>query len=223
MTDGPGMTTGELLTNFPFNNHPGRMQSVSVIESPEAAIIALDPRRSRLLASLAGAPASATTLAKRLGLPRQQVNYHVRELESRGLVELVEERPRRGVTERIVRASAASYLVSPSALGDAAAAPEQVPEADRLSARYLVALAGRAIREVGDMLRRASGRTVPTLSLDAEIRFRSAAERAAFTDELTRAVTGLVAAYHHEDAEGGRWHRLVILAHPRPNPEGDTR
>ncbi len=195
------------------------MHSVSVIDSPEAAIVALDPRRSRLLASLAGAPASATTLAKRFGLPRQQVNYHLRELESRGLVELVEERPRRGVTERIVQASAASYLVSPAAMGAAAAAPEQVPETDRLSARYLVALAGRAIREVGDMLRRAGGRTVPTLSLDTEIRFRSAADRAAFTDELSRAVAGLVAQYHDEGATGGRWHRLVILAHPRPNPK----
>jgi DNA-binding transcriptional ArsR family regulator len=65
------------------------MLEVAVIEDPGAAEISLDPVRTRLLAELAG-PASATTLAARLGLPRQKVNYHLRTLEQHGLVELVE-------------------------------------------------------------------------------------------------------------------------------------
>ena len=194
------------------------MESVSVISSPKTAIVALDPTRSSLLASLREEPGSAATLAKRRGMPRQRVNYHLRELESHGLVELVEERRRRGMVERIMRPSAASYLVSPAALGRAAASPETVPAADRLSARYLVALAGRAIREVGDLLNKASAarRSLPSLALDADLRFRSAADRAAFAEELTQAVTSLAAKYHDEAAAGGRWHRLVVFAHPRP-------
>ena len=96
--------------------------------------------------------------------------------------------------------------------------PETVPAADRLSARYLVALAGRAIREVGDLLNKASAarRSLPSLALDADLRFRSAADRAAFAEELTQAVTSLAAKYHDEAAAGGRWHRLVVFAHPRP-------
>lgn len=190
------------------------MLGVEVIEEPGAAVVALDPMRSRLLALLAEEPASATQLASRLGLARQKVNYHLRALEKHRLVELVEERQRRGVTERVVRASARAYAVSPAALGAAATDPDRAP--DRLSARYLVAVAARAVHEVGALGRRAeqAGRPLATLTLDAEIRFRSAAERAAFADDLTRAVTALAASYHDESASGGRWHRLVVLAHP---------
>lgn len=87
-----------------------------------------------------------------------------------------------------------------------------------MSARYLVALAGRTIREVGELLGRASAarRSLPTLSVDVDLRFRSAADRAAFADELADAVMALAAKYHDEAAAGGRWHRLVVLAHPRP-------
>ena len=60
------------------------------------------------------------------------------------------------------------------------------------------------------------GKRVAALSVDTEIRFRSAVERAAFTDELAAAVTGLVARYHDASAPGGRVHRLVAVAHPLP-------
>ena len=42
---------------------------------------------------------------------------------------------------------------------------------------------------------------------------RSAADRAAFADDLTAAVLDLSARYHHDD---GRPHRLVVAAHPLP-------
>lgn len=87
---------------------------VAVIEEPAAAEASLDPIRSRILAALAE-PGSAAMLAGRLGLPRQKVNYHLKELERHGLVELAEERRKGNVTERIYRATAASYVISPSA------------------------------------------------------------------------------------------------------------
>ena len=61
-------------------------------------------------------------LADRVGLARQKVNYHLRELERHGLVELVEERRKGNMTERVLRATAASYVISPAAL--AAVAPD---------------------------------------------------------------------------------------------------
>jgi hypothetical protein len=114
-------------------------------------------------------------------------------------------------------ASAASYLVSPQALGPAAADPGRTR--DRLSASYLIALAARIVREVSDLGRKAreTGKRLPTLSIDAEVRFRSAADRAAFTGELTEAVTRLLARYHDERAPGGRSHRLVVVSHPLPH------
>jgi DNA-binding transcriptional ArsR family regulator len=191
------------------------MLDVEVIEEPAAAAVALDPVRARLLAELAE-PASAATLAARVGLARQKVNYHLRTLEAHGLVEVAGERRWGGLTERLLVATAASYVVSPGALGDASVDPGRAR--DRLSARFLIALAARIVREVAGLARRAerTGQRLPVLALDTEIRFRSAAERAAFTDELTAAVTGLVSRYHDHAAPGGRSHRLLVAAHPLP-------
>jgi len=191
------------------------MLDVQVIDDPAVATVALEPIRSRLLSHMA-TPASAATLATRVGLTRQKVNYHLNTLESHGLVRLAEERKWGGLTERLLVATATSYVVSPSALGPVAADPNR--EMDRLSASYLVALGARVVREVGDLVRRAdeAGKRLATLSVDTEVRFRSAADRAAFTAELTEAVTKLVAKYHDESAPGGRAHRLVVVAHPVP-------
>ena len=188
------------------------MLDVEVIDTPAAAAAALDPVRSRVLAALAE-PGSATTVARALGLPRQKVNYHLRALETQGLVTMVSVRARRGLTERMLQATAASYVVSPAALGDAASTPDRT---DRLSSRYLIALAARMVREVATLARRAeaAGRPLATLAIDTEIRFASAVDRAAFTRDLAEAVTALAARYHDEAADGGRWHRLVVAAHP---------
>ena len=192
------------------------MLSLEVIDDPAAATVALDPVRSRLLAELAE-PASAASLAGRVGLARQKVNYHLRTLEAHGLVRVASKRQWGGLTERLLVATAASYVVSPAAMGPAAADPGR--ETDRLSASYLIALAARVIREVGRFLRLAqeTGKRLATLSIDAEVRFRSAADRAAFAQELTDTVNTLVSRYHDPMAAGGRAHRLVVLAYPTPS------
>jgi DNA-binding transcriptional ArsR family regulator len=125
------------------------MFEVAVIEDPAAAEVSLDPVRARLLAELAE-PGSATTLAARMGLARQKVNYHLRALERHGLVELVEERRKGSVTERVMRAAAASYVISPAAL--AAVAPDPTRSPDQLSARWLLAVAARLVRDVGALI-----------------------------------------------------------------------
>ena len=196
------------------------MLEVAVIDDPAAATVALEPVRSRLLSELAE-PASAATLATRLGIARQKVNYHLRALESHRLVRVSKKRKWGGLTERLMVATAASYIVSPSAMGPVATDAERTRArgADRLSASYLIALAARIIREVGALLRRSEeiDKRLPTLSLDTEIRFRSAAARAAFSDDLTKAITTLAAHYHDESAPGGRTHRLMVVAYPLPH------
>ena len=191
------------------------MLDIQVISDPAAATVALEPMRSRLLSEMA-APASAATLAARVGLARQKVNYHLNALEAHGLVRLAEERKWGGLTERLLVATAASYVVSPGALGPVAIDPDR--QVDRLSASYLVALGARVVREVGDLVRRAkeARKRLATLAVDAEVRFRSPADRAAFSAELTEAITKLVSKYHDESAPGGRAHRLVVVAHPLP-------
>lgn len=186
------------------------MQELSVIDDPAAAGVCLDPVRARLLAELV-VPGSATTLAAKVGLARQKVNYHLRTLEQHGLVELVAERRRGNMTERVMQATAASYVLAPGALApDAAHAP------DRLSARWLVAVAARTVREVGALIAGASaaGQRLATFAADGEVRFASAADRAAFAEELAAAVTALVAKYHDDTAPAGRPHRVVVAVHP---------
>ncbi|MBL0171993.1 MAG: helix-turn-helix transcriptional regulator [Gemmatimonadaceae bacterium] len=191
------------------------MLDIQVIDDPAAATVALEPMRSRLLSELA-VPASAAALATRVGLARQKVNYHLRALEAHGLVRLAEERQWGGLTERLLVATAASYVVSPGALGPIAVDPNR--DVDRLSASYLIALGARVVREVGDLMRRANaaGKRIATLAVDTEIRFRSPTDRAAFSHELAQTIATLVSKYHDESAPGGRAHRLVVVAHPLP-------
>jgi DNA-binding transcriptional ArsR family regulator len=191
------------------------MIDIEVITDPSVAVAALDPIRSQLLAELAE-PASAAIVAARLGLPRQKVNYHVRALEACGLVEVADKRQWGGLTERLLVLSAKSFVVSPEAFGAVAADPKR--SKDQLAASYLIALGARIVREVGDLWKRArkADKQLATLSIDSEIRFASPAARAAFTNELTQAITELVSRYHDANSSAGRNHRLVIVSHPMP-------
>jgi len=195
------------------------MFDIAVIDDPAAAEVSLNPIRARLLADLAE-PGSATMLAARVGLARQKVNYHLRELERHGLVELVEERRKGNVTERMLRATAASYVISPAAL--AAVQPDPARSPDRLSARWLLAVAAKLVRDVGTLITGAgrAGKPLATFAMDGTVRFASAADRAAFAEELAAAVTALVGKYHDEVAPNGRAHRLVVAVHPDvPTPQ----
>jgi DNA-binding transcriptional ArsR family regulator len=209
------------LTKLLVKDHDGRVLEVEVIADPATAVVALDPVRSRLLAELAE-PASAAALATRVGIARQKVNYHLRALEQRQLVTVAGERKWGGLTERLLVATAASYVVSPGALGAAGTDPGRTR--DRLSASYLIALAARTVREVGELwsAARANDKRLATLSLDTTVRFRSAADRADFTRELSESVTALAARYHDGAAPGGRAHRVVVAAYPAPNNQEEA-
>jgi DNA-binding transcriptional ArsR family regulator len=191
---------------------------VAVIEDPTAAEVSLDPIRARLLAELAE-PSSASSVAARIGLPRQKVNYHLRTLEEHGLVELVEERRKGNMTERVLQATALSYVISPAAMNGVEPDPSRGP--DRLSARWLIAVASKLVRDVGELVAGASKarKRLATFAMDGEIRFASAADRAAFAEELATAVTSLVSKYHDEAAPRGRDHRVVVAVHPSLKPD----
>ena len=189
------------------------MQDVAVIENAAAAAASLDPLRARLLRELA-TPSSAAGLAAKVGLPRQKVNYHLRSLEEHGLVALVEERRKGNVMERVLQATAASYVISPAAL--AVVQPDPGHLRDRFSAYWLLALASRMVREVGRLIAGAAAarKQLATFAVDGEIAFASAASRAAFAEELGAEVARLAAKYHDAAAPGARRHRLVVALHP---------
>jgi DNA-binding transcriptional ArsR family regulator len=186
---------------------------LAVVSRDRAAGALVDPTRRRILAALQ-TPGSATTVAREVGLSRQLTNYHVRALERAGLVQQVGRRPRRGLEERIVRATAAHYLISPTAMGSPGETPQDL--GDRFSATYQVAVAARTIHEVAELAARArdAGKRLTTLTLDTSVTFASPKAREDFGNELVNAVNRLVARYHDEQAPDGRQYRLFLGAHP---------
>jgi len=201
---------------------------IQVIQSADTAATLFSPARMRILEHLSK-PDSAAGVARRLELPRQQIGYHLRELEQAGLVELVEERRKGNCIERVVRTAAQSFVISPIALGKLGSIePGKIDPAqrdppqqrDRFSAAYLVSLAARAIRDLAVIFTRAqkspdkSKKRVSTMALEVEIRFASAESRNAFTEELAEHVARLAAKYHDESAHGGRKFRFFGGVYP---------
>jgi len=187
--------------------------ALDFIADPRRAATLLDPLRIRLVEQLRE-PDSATGLARRLKLPRQKVNYHLRELERDGFVKLVEERRKGNCIERIVRATARYYLITPAVLGGLAGDAMEIQ--DRMSSAYLVAVAARAIRDIADLRHRAreAGKRLATMTMETEIAFASPELRAAFAEELTAEVARLVAKYHNEDAPGARRFKFLLAGYP---------
>jgi DNA-binding transcriptional ArsR family regulator len=190
------------------------VNAVEVIrETERAASLFHHPLRLRLLEQLRE-PDSASGLARRLGIGRQVVNYHLRVLEKAGVLAFVDERQKGGMMERRLQASAQSYLISSEALGALEPDPKRIR--DRLSWGYLVATAGKVIRDLGILRQRADrvGKRLPTLTLETEVRFASASDRDAFTQELSAAVAALAVKYHNEHPPHGRLFRFVLGAYP---------
>lgn len=194
-----------------------RSSGLHVIEETHGASRLMNPLRLRILEGV-GDGDSAAGVARRLALPRQKVNYHLRELERAGLVELAEERRKGNCTERIVRRRADCYLVNPALLGTLAADPDRIP--DRLSAAHVVAVAARTIQEIAALRIGAerAGKKLATLSIQAEVRFATPDARRAFAEELTDSIARLVAKHHDEHAAGGRAFRVTLAAYPRVTP-----
>lgn len=201
---------------------PVAATAVEVIRAPQRAAALLHPARLRILELLA-TPNSAAGLARQMELPRQRVNYHLRELEQEGLVELVEERRKGNCMERVVRASAETFLISPEALGGVWADPGKIR--DRFSWAYLVAVAARAIRDLGILRGRADAaqQKLATFTLETEVVFATAADRDAFTRDVATCIASLSVKYHQELAPQGRRFRFFLGAYPAITKDEEGR
>lgn len=192
-----------------------------VRETAQAATLLYHPLRLKILAALLE-PDSATGVARRMKLPRQTVNYHVRELARARLLARAGRRRRRRLYEQYYVATARGYMLSPELLGNLAADPAQV--ADTLSAKYLLGLASKLQVELARSVEHASaaGKRIATLSINTELRFVSPEQRAAFTEELQRAIVDVVARHSSPfsrpdgTAGDGRPFRLVLGCYPIP-------
>ena len=175
-----------------------------LLQEPERVRTALSPLRRTLLARLRE-PSSATRLAAELSLPRQRVNYHLRELERAGLVELVEERQRRGCIERVLVAR--EFVVDPAVIGEATEAQ------DAFAAAHLVNAAAGVVRDVARMQAAAEdeGQRLLTFTIESEVGFAEPQDLDRFVEALARTIAAF-------DAPGRRY-RVVVGGHPAPAKE----
>jgi DNA-binding transcriptional ArsR family regulator len=185
---------------------------VQVLTDTSQLAAALSPLRLRVLREMQE-PQSATTLSPRLGLSRQTLNYHLRELEREGFLEVVEQRPRRGCIERMLKVTSRAFVVNPALLGALSDDPDQAR--DRFSTAFLLATATRLIRDVALLGTRAQAvdQRLATFTMDTEVGFASPAAYRAFTEELAAAVTTLAARHDSSTAKSRRF-RVVIGSHP---------
>lgn len=191
---------------------------IDVIDEPKRARVLLEETRMTLLQNLSE-PSSPSALAARLDLPRQRVNYHLKELASQNLIVLVSEKIKGNVRERIYRRTGDSYAISSAALGPLGSSTSQIK--DRFSSAYQIALASQAVRDLGAMQvdAQAAGQTLATLSLDVKVRFASAEKRNQFSEELAAALADLVRKYQDDEAPTGRSFQFYMGAYP--TPKGD--
>ena len=185
---------------------------MELLGDPDQLRTALDPLRRRLLERLR-TPASATELAAELDMPRQKLNYHLRRLESAGLLELVETRRRRGCTERVMQTCAGVFVVDPDVLG-----PPPATDSARHAADHLVGVATQTVRDVVRMQGAAdrTGTRLLTYTLESEVRFASPSDVHRFTEALAEAIATVAEQF---DSPDGRRYRVVAGGYPAPHSE----
>src|SRR6202451_1761434 len=163
----------------------------------------LHPLRLRILDALRE-PDSASGLARRFRLPRQKMNYHVRELARTHFLERAGQRRRGNMIERRYRTTAQGYVLSPELLGKMGVPREHAE--DVLSAAYLLGIMAMAQAELARASREAAAqrKRLTTLSVSSELRFESAEQRAKFAAALRRSVIEVIGRYAspHTMADG---------------------
>ncbi|MGE5925844.1 MAG: helix-turn-helix domain-containing protein [Gemmatimonadota bacterium] len=188
--------------------------ALALIDESAPAASLLEPTRLQLLERLRE-PGSAAEVARSLGLPRQRVGYHVRELQKQGLLREVGTRRKGTATERLLQTTARHYLISPEVLGALGADPDEIR--DRLSSSYLVAVAAETIRAVSRLRAGAerAGKKLPTLTLHVDVRFGTAERQQQFARELSETLAALVQRHHDPEGPDGRTFTFAVLGHPR--------
>jgi DNA-binding transcriptional ArsR family regulator len=195
------------------------MQDTLFIEVAGQAEALFHPLRIEVLKRLSE-PHSCPEVARELGETTQKVYYHVKILESSGLVDKVEERRVRGIMEGLYRARARSYWLSPHLVGRIGGTERA---RDRMSLGFLLTLAEEIQIDVA-RLGEKRGETIPSLGLSLRIALENRQERAAFLSELTELVQTLARKYGVENEErSGETFQLSLVCYPKSDAKKEER
>jgi len=185
---------------------------VKVVDDPDGLQALAHPIRVQILEALR-TPQSAASVARQIGQARQNVTYHVKELERAGLVRKAAERRNGNFIESLFESVAGTFVVSPrAAWGD-----ERRIEAmrEQLSLERLVVLGERLGKDATELLDRAAfdGEEIASASVEAEVSFSSEEARAAFLNEYLAAVGPLLKKYGRRK---GTPYRVAVAVYPDP-------
>ncbi len=192
------------------------MDSRSKTVTDPLAIEALaHPIRRRVLEALRS-PSSAASVAREIGLPRQKVNYHLKELARANLVRATGERRKGHLIEKLYEAVAGTFLVSPKVAWDNENRERVLNE--QISLRHLVAVGAQLQQDAIGLVDRAAfdDEEIPSASVEAEVYFADEQARSGFMEEYLASIGPLLTKY---GAKEGRQFRVVLATYP--NPEED--
>ena len=178
--------------------------AVESVDSARRASALLNPMRLRLL-RLAQEPASATELARRLDLPRQRVNYHVRELARAGFLRPAGPPPQAQLDRAALRRDG-PLLRRSRRRCSGRCRPTGAPSQDTASTDYLLALSEQVRSDVSRVEEEArkprAARQHALAQVPVPVRLPGAARR----------------VRRGAPAGGRRRHRAALLARPRLPP-----
>jgi DNA-binding transcriptional ArsR family regulator len=189
-----------------------RARAVRTIDSPDELQALAHPLRVQILDALRS-PDSAAGVARRLGVARQKVNYHLKELERVGLVVARGERRTGNFVEALYQSNARTLVVSPrAAWGD----PRRLAAlTDQIALEQLITLGERLARDAAVLLDRAAfdGEEIASVAVDAEVRLADERSRTAFLQEYLAAIGPVLKKY---GTGSGAPYRVALATYPDP-------
>jgi DNA-binding transcriptional ArsR family regulator len=176
------------------------VKRVAVIDDLETLQLIAEPTRAAIVELLAE-PRSATQLAAALDVPRTRLYHHLGLLESKGLIEEVDQRRAGALTERVYRVTAKDFRASKRLLrsGNADVITTLLFDTTKSDFRRAVE-AGDIDLDAGEL---AMGRSIASLSPEQAAEF--AAELAALVERYDAA---------HDQADEPRPFALVWALYP---------
>ncbi len=194
------------------------MQEVLYIEDVDQAAALLKPLRIEML-RLMDHPRTCLELGKIFGETPQKINYHIKALQSAGLVEQVGERRIRGTVEGSYQARARSYWLASDLVGQIGGA--DIAQ-DQASLRHLLSLTEEMRGDIGHLAQKV-GRDMPSLGLSLHVELDDESRRAEFMADVQKMAQILARKYGtsagadgDNDAQSSKpLFRLVLACYPK--------
>lgn len=193
------------------------MLETYTVESPDQAMVLLNPLRAEILSILSD-PSSAAEVGRKIDEPPQRVNYHLKALEKVGLVQKVGTRQVRNLVEVLYQAIAKTFILS-ELLGWS---PETVQRLkDQSSLAHLVTTAERIKKDALLLLERTDhNEEIPSATLQSKVHLPTEDMRNAFIEDYVAMVKELVQKYSSSDQNDNGFN-VTLAVYPETAKGGD--